>query len=262
MVDSLWHKFTVPNKQGLSLSALLYDGDYRKNFRINESRADTVIVVSHGFTGSKEGSGRAITMAEELSGLGFSTLLFDFSGCGESEGSWEDISLSGQTTDLGAIVDWCREKGFKRIVLTGRSFGGTTVLNYAARDEGINAVCTWAAVARPGALFEKRIGKTYLKKSQELVAIKGEEGVRYLKRKFFDDLRKHDLQQSSAALSPRSFLIIHGSADQSVPVEEAELLYKAAKEPKKLVIIEGADHRFTDHLEQVWNNFFDWLKKL
>ncbi len=253
---------SITNKDNLKLSALICCGSYRLNTKESEN-SKPIIVVCHGFSGSKEGSGRALAMGEELAELGFCTLLFDFAGCGNSEGNWHSISLSKQTDDLGSIVNWCRKEGFKKIILNGRSFGGTTALNYAARDNHISAVCTWAAVARPLMLFEKHIDEEkYIEGSKELIAIKGEEGVLYLKPGFFQDLKKHDLLESAAALAPRNYLIIHGSEDESVPVEEAELLYNSAKEPKKLVIIEGADHRFSAHLDIVWEKFFDWLKSL
>ncbi len=258
-----WHKFKIKNRQGLSLAALLCHGKDESSFK-SRSVEKPVIIVCHGFTGSKEGSGRAVAMAEKLALSGFSTLLFDFAGCGQSEGQWENITLSGQISDLEAVVSWCRREGFDKIVLNGRSFGGTTTLCYAHGDKKVDAVCTWAAVARPGSLFEKRAACTEPLQGNpdELVTLEGEEGAFSLKRRFFFDLGTYDPAESAAALTSRSLLIIHGSNDQSVPVEDAELLYKRAGEPKKLVIIDGADHRFSRHVEQVWKIFSDWLNNL
>lgn len=249
MIISKWSKLNIVNGKGLLLSALLCKA------------GSSIVIICHGFTGSKEGGGRALEMGEELSKLGFSALLFDFTGCGESEGSFEDISLSAQTSDLGSVVQWCRQTGFRDIVLTGRSFGGTTILNYAAQDKNIKAVCTWAAVARPDKLFEIFVNKSQKPPADHLIALGDEEDTVFLKREFFDDLRKHDLLKCAAVLTPRNFLIIHGSIDESVPLEEAYLLYDAANQPKELKIIEGADHRFTNRIEEVWAAFFDWLKK-
>lgn len=199
-------------------------------------------------------------MGEQLSRFGLSTLLFDFSGCGESEGSFEDISLTGQVNDLGCVVNWCQNNGFKEIILTGRSFGGSTALAYSANDQSIKALCTWAAVARPEKLFKSFINHNIEPPTDDLVAIEGEGETIYLKTGFFSDLENHDLIKCASGISPRRFLIIHGSNDQSVPVEDAHLLYQAAGRPKQLAIIEGADHRFTDKIAEVWNIFFDWLK--
>jgi len=98
--------------------------------------------------------------------------------------------------------------------------------------------------------------------TDELITIAGEDGEVFLKRAFFQDLLKHDLFEYASAISPRSLLIIHGSADDSVPYEDADLIYRATLEPKELIILEGANHRFSDHTGQVWEAFFTWLDRL
>lgn len=264
MSEYTWYEYEIKNREGLALSAILCNSRNKRATTSDAKEEKTVIVACHGFTGSKEGSGRAIAMAEKLAGSGFSTLLFDFAGCGKSEGQWENISLSGQISDLSSIVAWSRSKDFDRVILNGRSFGGTTALCYAAQDKGVYAVCTWAAVARLNRLFEERTvdSNPFEGEPDQLVSLEGEEGTIFLKRSFFYDLRKHDPPAAAAGLAPRNLLLIHGSADHSVPLRDAELLYEMAKEPKKLVVIEDADHRFSEHLEQVWEAFLKWLKEI
>jgi fermentation-respiration switch protein FrsA (DUF1100 family) len=45
-----------------------------------------------------------------------------------------------------------------------------------------------------------------------------------------------------AAIAPRPLLIIHGTADTSIPFEHAVQVYAAAGEPKELWLAEGATH--------------------
>jgi hypothetical protein len=53
-------------------------------------------------------------------------------------------------------------------------------------------------------------------------------------------------------------LIAHGDPDRTIPTSEAQLLYAAANEPKKLLIIPGAGHvvfglageRYLDQIER------------
>ncbi len=254
-----WQAMQIRNRKAFKLAALLKTAKHHEERNGASSQKSALIIVCHGFTGSKEGSGQAVAMGNELASLGFSTLLFDFAGCGESEGNWEDLTLTGQIEDLGAVVEWSRLQGFERIVLTGRSFGGSTVIGYTARDKDINAVCTWAAVARPDQLFSHFIKGRETGAADELLTIESDEAPLKLRRAFFNDLARHDLPGCAAAISPRKLLVIHGSADQSVPCADAELIYQSAAEPKKMVIIDGADHRFSDHTNQVWALFFDWL---
>jgi len=251
-----WHQITIKNRQELKLSALLCEAD-------SQNKTDNpIVIVCHGFTGTKEGGGRALEMGKVLAAQGFNTLLFDFRGCGESEGSWEDITLSGQVEDLRSAAEWCRENGFARIILNGRSFGGTTAVAFTARAHFITALCTWAAVARPEALFRQFARSEIEGPASDPVEIEGEGEVLRLKKGFFYDLQGYNLLQDAAAMKLSTFLVIHGSADEAVPAEEAKLLFQAAKNPKELALIPGADHRFTNHVEQVWNTFFRWLGEI
>jgi uncharacterized protein len=259
---SSWQALQIINEENLSLAALLKETKPPENIGGAPCRDDALVVVCHGFTGSKEGRGQAVAMGDELALLGFSTLLFDFAGCGESEGDGRDRTLSSQIEDLSAVVKWCRREGFGRIILAGRSFGASTILGYAATDKAIAAVCTWAAVARPDRLFLPIIKGQIEGPADELIIMEGQGQRLELKRAFFQDLVKHNLLDCAAAIAPRSLLVVHGSADESVSPKDAELIYNAAAEPKKIVIIEGADHRFSNHTDQVWEVFFDWLKTI
>jgi putative redox protein len=62
-------------------------------------------------------------------------------------------------------------------------------------------------------------------------------------------------------ISPRPFLVIHGTADLSVPPMEAITIYNAAEQPKRLALIEGADHQFSQHYKKVWEILFEWLER-
>lgn len=247
---------TIFNPLGQRLAALFYPASPKKKGFC------PAIVVCHGFTGSKEGGGRALQMAEQLQLRGFCVLLFDFSGCGESEGAFAKITLSAQINDLGAVVAWCRREGLNPLYLTGRSFGGTTALLYSGEDPDIAATCTWAAVARPYELFRGLLEVNNSSPDDPLLMIQGQEGTVSVERAFFADLHKHNPLRSAAALAPRPFLVIHGLADNLVLPQEGKLLYEAAGEPKELCLIDGADHRFSGHDGRVWEVMFRWLEKI
>jgi putative redox protein len=245
-----WRKITFPNDRGLKLAGLIYTGP----------EPGTAIIICHGFTGSKEGGGNALTMAEKLGELGYSTLLFDFSGCGESEGQFSDISLTGHINDVHCAVNLCLGSGFKTVITAGRSFGGTAVLCHGGLDRRVAGVSSWSAPAEPGRHFSK-----YLKEAADaennLIPYTGHAGTAYLKKSFFDDLNKHDVTGSASMIFPRPLLVVHGEADNVVPLQNAHNIYCAAGEPKSLKIIPGADHRYTGHYPEVWKAFFNWLEE-
>lgn len=257
---SSWQNQFIPNRRGQRLAALLCE--VKKRQKGLPPDRGPVVVVCHGFTGSKEGGGRALEMGEALAARGCSCLLFDFAGCGESEGLWEEISLSRQIEDLGGVVQWCRDTGFSKIIVNGRSFGGATALCYGAADKQIAGICTWSASACPADLFRKFAGGVVAGPAEEMVEIAGGDGAVRLRKGFFYDLEKHDLLDCASQIAPRPLLLIHGTADEVVPSGDARLLVEAAGEPKSLTLVEGADHRFSAHMDAVWQIFFNWLNHL
>ncbi len=246
-----WKKLTFINDRRLGLAGLLYTG----------REPGAIIIVCHGFTGGKEGGGKALAMAEELGKRGYSTLLFDFSGCGESEGSFAGISLSNHINDVKCAVDCCRNLGFKTIVIAGRSFGGTAVLCHGGADKRVAGVSCWSAPAEPFRLFSARLrGNDNPVSENDLVPLSGQGGTVLVKKGFLTDLKKHHVTRRASMISPRPLLVLHGETDDTVPPADAQNIYNAAGEPKSIKIIPGADHQFSGCYHLVWQAFFYWLE--
>lgn len=245
-----WRKLTFLNDRGLKLAGLMYSAPH----------PGTAVIVCHGFTGSKEGGGKALVMAEELGGLGYSTLLFDFSGCGESEGSFSDITLSGHINDVKCSVDLCQESGFKSVITVGRSFGGTAVLCHCGFDQRVAGVSSWAAPAYPFGLFSGRMGDAAAAEN-DLVPVTGQGGTVFMKKGFFDDIRRYNVTGCASKISPRPLLVVHGENDDVVALSNANDIYESAGAPKSIRIISGADHQFSGHYHEVWKAFFKWLEE-
>ncbi|RJQ30392.1 MAG: alpha/beta hydrolase [Peptococcaceae bacterium] len=249
MSDYRWQKISLTNYRNLKLAGLLYS---------SPEHSGPVVIGCHGMMGTKEGNGQALKMAEELGHRGWSTFLFDFTGVGESEGVFKELTLTRQIDDLTCAVDWCRAHGFTKIVTQGRSLGGSTVLCQAARDSRVAGACTWAA---PANLRDLIIGMTegppYNPGND---STSNDQVFVYLKQDFLHDLEGYDLVVCAALIAPRPLLVIHGTKDFSVSPAEAKTIYNAARQPKELVLIEEGDHQFTEHHTQVWEIFFRWLE--
>jgi putative redox protein len=246
-----WQNVYIENARGQRLAALTLH---------SEQSSRGWVIVCHGFTGSKEGGGKAMEMAETLSSqTGFSFILFDFAGNGQSEGQFEDMTLTHQIQDLHAAINWCLEQEQGPVVTMGRSFGGSTVLAQAATDPRVQAVCTWAAPVHLTELFSEVI----LSETDEgQIILADENGTVHLKKDFVHDLTRHNLLQAAADLSPRPLLVVHGQRDDVVPVNDAKELYAAAAEPKELHIVPQGDHQFSTTSKQVWKVVGNWLNTL
>jgi pimeloyl-ACP methyl ester carboxylesterase len=59
----------------------------------------------------------------------FGVCLFDFSGCGKSEGQYVTLGIKEQD-DLIAVIQWLKERQITNIALWGRSMGAATALNF------------------------------------------------------------------------------------------------------------------------------------
>ena len=211
------------------------------------------IITLHGLESSKD-SGKWPLVAARLYDADIACLRFNFRGCGtgpeKSAGEFEDVSLTARIRDYLAALRVLHETGkvdTSRLGVIGSSFGGMVAL--AAEDARIKAM---VLLSTPYMIPEPQrvVGGYYLLPS----------GRRF-KEGFYEDLRDYNLLEAVRSAPP--LLILHGSADELVPVEHARQLYEAALEPKRQEILPGADHVFSrsDHLNRAIELSVEWIKK-
>jgi putative redox protein len=66
-----------------------------------------------------------------------------------------------------------------------------------------------------------------------------------IRRQFLDDLQSHDAMHERVARLGRALLVMHSPVDQTVGIEHAAAIYKAARHPKSFVSLDDADHLLT-----------------
>ncbi|GAH38486.1 unnamed protein product, partial [marine sediment metagenome] len=81
------------------------------------------MILCHGFSTCKD-SYTYVRLEEILNGKGISTFRFDFFAHGESEGEFEDITISEAVDDILNAIRFLKESGYLKIGLVGSSFGG------------------------------------------------------------------------------------------------------------------------------------------
>jgi len=62
-----------------------------------------------------------------------------------------------------------------------------------------------------------------------------------------------------ADLKPKPLLLIHGTADNILSHQSSELIYERAEEPKKMILLEGADHRMSGRGDELFALVDEWL---
>jgi alpha/beta superfamily hydrolase len=60
-------------------------------------------------------------------------------------------------------------------------------------------------------------------------------------------------------LAPKPQLLIHGTADDILPHRSSELIFERADEPKRLQLIEGADHRMSGRSDEIFALVHQWI---
>lgn len=127
-------RVTFQNSRGLALAGRLLVPE--------AAGLHPAVVFAHGW-GSGKDSPRNRAAAEALRKAGFTTLLFDFTGHGESEGTPEDSTLEQQVDDLTAAVDTLEGLDVvdrRRLGVVGASSGAAAAVLTATRDPRIRVL--------------------------------------------------------------------------------------------------------------------------
>lgn len=246
------------------------------------SSARPAVVIVHGFKGFKDW-GMFPRLAERLARAGLTAVSFNLSGSGvddAGEFSLPDCfghnTYSAELHDLGRVVDALMngELGVtvpSTLGVVGHSRGGGTAVLYTVRDSRVKALVTWAAIARVDRWSSeqrtawRRAGSTEIQNART-----GQ--ILPLYTDVLDDIDHHadalDIEAAAGEIKA-PWLIIHGTRDESVSFQEAELLESAAAPGKtRLLPIEGGGHTFgathpwgsaTPQLESVFDATVSWL---
>lgn len=213
------------------------------------------VIMCHGFAGTKS-ERKFVELARALAKENIASLRFDFSGCGDSEGSLENMSIGKQTRELFIAREFLKEKSRinEKIGLFGHSLGALI----ACWNVSVFPDRTEAFVFATPALNQKELIKIWYseeerdlwKKQRYLDTPKGRIGVNYLKEAERFNYR------------PTSVLMLHGSNDKDVPIEFSEQLISKARDIH-LIRIPDADHKLESYKakKEIINHSVKWFKK-
>lgn len=198
--------------------------------------AGRAIVGLHGGGGDRRSW---LSFVPALHAAGYAVLLYDARGHGASNG---DPSFS-TWRDLVTALDWLeRERGIGHVAALGSSLGASNAIVAAALDARIDAVVAQSGGIGIGQLLDSLPQLADL--PRPIVALAARLVLARSDVPLLTVLTLHPTPEDLIArIAPRGVLLIHGSEDEMVPVEQAHRLYAAAREPKALWIVEGGGHR-------------------
>jgi alpha/beta superfamily hydrolase len=156
-----------------------------------------------------------------LNKFGFPVLRFNFRDTGLSEGDYD--YGQGEADDVGVALDWLDREFHLPVIFAGFSFGAAVGLRVACPDDRLKAVIGLGLPVNPS------------------------------------DERVYDLNFLQSCHKPKLF--VSGSRDQFGPRAKLEELVSRLPEPKKLVIIDSADHFFEGRLREMREAIEEWIKE-
>jgi len=215
------------------------------------------VILCHGMESGKN-SEKLIFLSRALAQRGILALRFDFRFVGESSGKFADITYGGEVEDLRAAHELIQKHQPGKIAILGSSMGGTVALMFAAQETSVATVVTIAAPLHPEN-FAKRV-LTPLQfqqwREQGFTIYNG----RRLNVTLLDELERIDVPALARQIRC-PVLILHGDADEVVPVEDAYELHSCLAGSNRLSILRDTDHRLSNRavMHQAIGEALEWL---
>jgi pimeloyl-ACP methyl ester carboxylesterase len=223
--------------------------------------SESIIIMSAGFTGDKSMDGRFDKMAGKFCAAGYGVIAYDYCGCGESDD--EILTPENAVQDLHSVIAYAKNRGYANIGLFGQSYG--SLVSLRAYNKDVSSMVLAGAIT---GMVRYDWDKYYSEKEREemkrtgYMMIKKKSSTRdivIINRELLDDFDRID-QESLLGKVKCPVLIIHGNKG-----EEEIMLSKISQEGilflpmgSKVEIIEGADHKFSNHLDEIVNLAIKW----
>ncbi|MCC7264905.1 MAG: alpha/beta hydrolase [Candidatus Latescibacteria bacterium] len=218
---------TIRNPQGERL-------DY--SFHPGRAGSDAVVVLGHGVTGNKDRP-FVLALAEGLAAAGIPALRFSFAGNGASEGRFADATITKEVADLGAVLD---ALAGRRVAYVGHSMGGAVGVLRASTDLRIGLLVSLAGMVHTAAFAQREFGMVEPEKG-----FMWDDEACPLSQAYMDDLAAIGSVVDRAAAIRVPWLLVHGTEDDVVPLQDSRDICARANEPRELCEIPGAGHVFS-----------------
>ena len=231
----------------------------------NASAPHPCVVMLHGFTGTSIEPHRLfVLMARAFAAAGIAALRFDFRGSGQSEGSFSEMTLTRELEDALAAIAML--KGHRELIdrsrlgILGLSMGGLMAALTAGTVD-VKALALWAP-ASPAVMLGWFQGERRNPASIAAAFADSFAGAEFpagigfdapsghmdfggnpVSKEFFIDALNHNSLETVKNHNGPT-LIVHGTADPTVPFAVGQQYAAALESRATLHAIDGAGHTF------------------
>ena len=214
------------------------------------------VVICHGFKGFAHWAFFPY-LARAMAEHGMRAITFDFSGSGvgpdrESFTTLEEFeanTFTQELTDLDEVIAEARRRGWieNGFGLFGHSRGGGVAILHAALDSDVRALATWAAISTMFRWPEDEVSAWRERGYTDILNSRTGQTMR-LGTALLDEVESLGRTKLDVTAAARRiavpWLIVHGDADETVPVKEGELLSEVSPGFATLWTVEGGNHGF------------------
>ncbi len=214
------------------------------------------VILCHGYPGDT----KQMDLAEELAFNGYNVLIFYYMGAWGSGGTYRFRNLTPSTR---AALEWMIQQPYvdeTKIALISHSMGAVPLTNLMAEDHRIKT----AVLMSPASDLKKWMSQEVLDTVFPIFREMGEgklatgDQVEYKRDMMWAAQHMNPIEKVRKIDAP--LLVVVGSGDQVTKPESCRLVYEYANDPKEWVLVEGADHGFSEHRIQVQKIILQWLR--
>lgn len=234
-------KYVEIKRDGLTLRGMLHIPN-------DVSQKVPMVILLHGFCDDRNEINFVHNeLSQRLCEAGIASVRFDMNGSGESDGKFEDMTISSEILDAQAMLRYVRSLDFvdtNKIALHGCSLGGCVASMVAGRcKDQIQALSLWCPA--PDLVYNLKEHMTLCGQDVSNIEEDGCADVEGLKLslKFYQDACTLD-PYKEASLFDKNVCTIHGDQDITASCECSYKYKEIFKERCKCMIVKGAEHRF------------------
>lgn len=181
--------------------------------------------------------------------LGITSVIFDYTGHGDSPFDIEDISPAQHFLEVIAVFDWIKENyPNRKVFVIGSSYGGFLATQLTKYREFDGLVLRAPAIYKPSDFYT-------LKKNED------REATQEFRRNA-EALATHPLLARASKFKGKVLLVVHEN-DEQIPKETTDAYANAFK--PEVFLEKGVSHSLDNVTEQQVADYnqriFDWLKK-
>jgi pimeloyl-ACP methyl ester carboxylesterase len=180
--------------------------------------------------------------------LGVTTVIFDYSGHGDSPFDIEDISPAQQFLEVIEVFDWMKAHyPNKKVFVIGSSFGGFLATQLTKYREFDGLILRAPAIYRPKDFYTKKRDEN--------------RNATDAFRQDVEALAKHPLLARASAFTGKTLLIVH-ERDEQVPKETTDAYVNAFKpEILRANVTHSLDDSTPEEINAYNDSIQEWIAK-